>query len=136
MSLNTGTERPLSTLRFYLQGEGKVVHALYELLFNNALAVELRPGAAAPASSAVTLGREALQPVGFGDGEELLPTPDRLFRGYRVLQEYFAFPEKFLFVDLVGGISSGEAALLQGLRTNYSGLDEATAEYLRKTYLQ
>ena len=30
------------------------------------------------------------------------PTPDRLFRGYRLLQEYFAFPEKFLFVDLVG----------------------------------
>jgi len=32
----------------------------------------------------------------------LLPTPDRLFRGYRVLQEYFSFPEKFLFVDLEG----------------------------------
>jgi tetratricopeptide (TPR) repeat protein len=32
--------------------------------------------------------------------------------------------------------SSGEAALLQALRTNYSSLDEATAEYLRKTYLQ
>ena len=32
--------------------------------------------------------------------------------------------------------SSGEAALLQALRTNYSSLDEAAAEYLRKTYLQ
>ncbi|HEX7527744.1 MAG TPA: type VI secretion system baseplate subunit TssF, partial [Thermoanaerobaculia bacterium] len=31
-----------------------------------------------------------------------LPTPDRIFRGYRVLQEYFSFPEKFLFVDLDG----------------------------------
>ena len=97
-----GTERPLSRLRFYLQGEGKVVHALYELLFNDALAVELRPGASAPDSAAVTLGPEALRPVGFGDDETLLPTPDRLFRGYRVLQEYFSFPEKFLFVDLDG----------------------------------
>jgi tetratricopeptide (TPR) repeat protein len=32
--------------------------------------------------------------------------------------------------------SSGEAALLQGLRTNYSSLDEFAASYLRKTYLQ
>ena len=96
------SERPLSRLRFYLQGEGKVVHALYELLFNDALAVELRPKAAAPDSAAVVLGPEALRPVGFGDDETLLPTPDRLFRGYRVLQEYFTFPEKFLFVDLEG----------------------------------
>src|SRR5664279_661728 len=50
-----GTERPLSRLRFYLQGEGKVVHALYELLFNDALAVELRPQASAPDSAAVSL---------------------------------------------------------------------------------
>jgi type VI secretion system protein ImpG len=97
-----GDERPLSRLRFYLQGEGKVVHSLYELLFNDALAVELRPGASAPDSEAVTLGPEALRPVGFDDDETLLPTPDRLFRGYRVLQEYFSFPEKFLFVDLDG----------------------------------
>jgi tetratricopeptide (TPR) repeat protein len=32
--------------------------------------------------------------------------------------------------------SSGENAMLQALRTNYSSLDEATAEYLRRTYLQ
>jgi type VI secretion system protein ImpG len=97
-----GVERPLSKLRFYLQGEGKVIHSLYELLFNDTLAVELRPQASSPDSAAVQLGPEALQPVGFRDDETLLPTPDRLFRGYRVLQEYFSFPEKFLFVDLEG----------------------------------
>jgi len=32
--------------------------------------------------------------------------------------------------------SSGENALLQALRTNYSSLDDSTAEYLRRTYLQ
>jgi type VI secretion system protein ImpG len=97
-----GEEFPLSKLRFYLQGEGKVVHALYELLFCDTLAVELRPQASSPDSAAVVLGPEALRPVGFGEDETLLPTPDRLFRGYRVLQEYFTFPEKFLFVDLEG----------------------------------
>jgi tetratricopeptide (TPR) repeat protein len=32
--------------------------------------------------------------------------------------------------------SSGEAALLQGLRTDFSGLDDATITFLRRTYLQ
>jgi hypothetical protein len=32
--------------------------------------------------------------------------------------------------------ASGENALLQSLRTNYSSLDDSTAEYLRRTYLQ
>lgn len=32
--------------------------------------------------------------------------------------------------------SSGAAALLQGLRTNFSALDDATVAYLRQTYLQ
>jgi type VI secretion system protein ImpG len=32
----------------------------------------------------------------------LLPYPARSFPGYRLLQEYFALPQKFLFVDLLG----------------------------------
>ncbi len=32
----------------------------------------------------------------------MLPYPRRSFVGYRLLQEYFTFPEKFLFFDLAG----------------------------------
>jgi type VI secretion system protein ImpG len=32
----------------------------------------------------------------------MLPYPRRSFLGYRLLQEYFTFPEKFFFIDLVG----------------------------------
>ncbi len=39
---------------------------------------------------------------GFEAEEALLPTPRRVFEGYRLLQEYFAMPERFLFVDLQG----------------------------------
>ncbi|MCA0872575.1 type VI secretion system baseplate subunit TssF [Seohaeicola saemankumensis] len=39
---------------------------------------------------------------GFAPDEALLPTPRRVFDGYRLLQEYFAMPERFLFVDLYG----------------------------------
>ena len=32
----------------------------------------------------------------------MLPYPRRSFVGYRLLQEYFCFPQKFLFLDLTG----------------------------------
>jgi type VI secretion system protein ImpG len=43
-----------------------------------------------------------LRPVGFADEEALLPYPRQSFSGYRLLQEYFTFPEKFFFLDLSG----------------------------------
>ena len=43
-----------------------------------------------------------LQPVGFTSDEGILPYSDRSFLGYRLLQEYFTFPEKFFFFDLTG----------------------------------
>ncbi len=39
---------------------------------------------------------------GFAPEEALLPTPLRSFDGYRLLQEYFAMPERFHFVELQG----------------------------------
>lgn len=39
---------------------------------------------------------------GFDPEEALLPIPRRVFDGYRLLQEYFAMPERFLFVELQG----------------------------------
>jgi type VI secretion system protein ImpG len=43
-----------------------------------------------------------LRPVGFGADEGMLPFSGRSFVAYRLLQEYFTFPEKFLFFDLSG----------------------------------
>jgi type VI secretion system protein ImpG len=40
--------------------------------------------------------------VGFAEEEALIPYPLNTFRGYRFLQEYFAFQDKFLFVDVNG----------------------------------
>jgi len=47
----------------------------------------------------------ALHPVGFEPDEGLLPYTGRSFLGYRLLQEYFTFPKKFLFLD-VGGFDA------------------------------
>src|SRR4029453_15204225 len=50
--------------------------------------------------NAVAVGPEALRPVGFGRDEALLPYPARSFVGYRLLTEFFTFPQKFLFADV------------------------------------
>lgn len=101
--------RPLESLRFSLQGEGKVVYALYELLMNDVLQIELRPGAGGGTASPVMLPAGALRPVGFEREESVLPHSERSFAGYRLLQEYFAFPEKYLFFD-VGGLERAVSA--------------------------
>jgi type VI secretion system protein ImpG len=91
---------PLTSLRFYLNGLPQHVYALYELLFNHALDVAVAGGA--ESGPPAVLPADALRPVGFGPDEGLLPYPARSFPGYRLLTEYFAFPNKFLFVDLTG----------------------------------
>src|SRR5260370_39068975 len=48
----------------------------------------------------VVLPASSLRPVGFEDKEALLPYPRHSFSGYRLLQEYFSFPEKFFFLEL------------------------------------
>ncbi|RMQ33896.1 type VI secretion system baseplate subunit TssF [Pseudomonas amygdali] len=48
------------------------------------------------------ISADQVQPVGFAEDESLIPYPLNTFRGYRYLQEYFCFPEKFLFSDIGG----------------------------------
>jgi type VI secretion system protein ImpG len=87
----------LDRVRFFLKGQAQHVFALYELLLNCSLDVAALPeGSTEP----VLLGSEAIQPVGLEPHEGLLPYPPRSFPGFRLLSEYFAFVEKFLFFDL------------------------------------
>jgi type VI secretion system protein ImpG len=102
-------ELGLGTLRFFLQGEGHQVYPLYELLFNHVSEVQLRPGPRQRGLAPVRLGPSCVQPVGFAADEGLLPYSPRSFLGYRLIHEYFAFPEKFLFFDL-GGLEAAARA--------------------------
>lgn len=43
-----------------------------------------------------------LRPVGFADNEALLPYPSNAFPGFRILQEFFVMPHKFLFFEITG----------------------------------
>jgi type VI secretion system protein ImpG len=92
----------MTSLRFYLNGESNLIHALYELLFNNCTQILVRDPDAKFQKPPLRLGPGALRAMGFQDEEALLEYPRRSFTGYRVLQEYFSFPEKFFFVELTG----------------------------------
>jgi type VI secretion system protein ImpG len=89
-------------LRFYLNGESGVVNTLYELLCANLLKVVIRDPSPGSRVRPVTLPASVLKPVGFEEDQGVLPYSSRSFLGYRLLQEYFTFPEKFLFLDLTG----------------------------------
>ena len=91
----------LKTLRLFVQGDGTVVNGLIELLCNNCVQIVARD-LAAPTKKSVTFAPGSLCQVGFKADEGLFPFPRRSFWGYRLLQEYFAFPEKFSFLDLSG----------------------------------
>ena len=91
----------IQKLKFYISGETTVAHTLLELLSNNCVSVIIRD-TAAPTKRFVTLPASSIRPLGFSDSEGILPYPQRSFTGYRVLQEYFTFPEKFFFFELNG----------------------------------
>lgn len=93
----------LDRLRFFLNGDNQLIATLYEILFHHALEVVFRPADRDVKAAPVTVTpARALHQVGFGPDEALLPYPRRSFRGYGLLTEFFAFPAKFLFVDLAG----------------------------------
>jgi len=91
----------LETLAFYLNGESAVVHGLYELLCRNCVRILVRDPAN-PKAPVRELPVRNLQPMGFGDAEDVLPYPRRSFVGYRLLQEYSPFQKNFFFMSLKG----------------------------------
>jgi type VI secretion system protein ImpG len=89
-------------LRFFLNGDGTPIHLLYELLFAHAVRVQLRPRGPGRNIDPIVLGADSIRPVGFERNEGLLNYSEQSFLGYRLLQEYFYFPQKFMFFDLAG----------------------------------
>ncbi|MCU0650203.1 MAG: type VI secretion system baseplate subunit TssF [Gemmatimonadaceae bacterium] len=110
----------LSSVRLHLTGDGGFVGALLETLGTKVRAAFVRPVAPAATAGAapkpratppqaIELPLDVIQLAGFGEHEGLLPYPKRAFLGYRALQEYFALPQKYHFIDL-GGFDIARAA--------------------------
>ena len=91
----------VDSLRLYLNApQFQTAADLYELLCNDVIEVVLAADADDP--HPITLSADNIRPVGFDRDEAVLPATSRTHPGYRLLSEYFAFPQKFLFVELSG----------------------------------
>jgi len=101
----------LEKLRLHLAGERYICQTLYLGLMRHLddIQMVLLDANGKPLKDSfgktvtpLKIAPDQLQPAGFGEDEALVPYPVNTFCGYRYLQEYFAFQEKFLFVDLAG----------------------------------
>ena len=91
----------LERLSLFLSGSDGSRERLYEQLVANVAAIYVRP-TTRPLPWQERLPADAIQPRGFDPEDALLPRAPQSFDGYRLLQEYYAMPERFLFIDIDG----------------------------------
>ena len=85
----------------FLQGADQLPFELYAQLLGNTVGVLVQP-VARPVPWIEVLPASVISPLGFAEREALLPHAPASFQGYRNLHEYFAFPERLLFVAIDG----------------------------------
>lgn len=91
----------LPNLPIHLSGSDEVAFRLHELALGACVGMLVVP------TQRPQTWHEFVEPrnvgsVGFDDEQALLPVTLRGFQGYRLVHEYFAFPQRFLFLDLQG----------------------------------
>ncbi|MDU8924534.1 type VI secretion system baseplate subunit TssF [Pasteurellaceae bacterium LIM206] len=87
----------LNKLRFYLDGDEYNSQQLY-LWFS----YYLESAQLIVNDTTYPVPNINFAPVGFKKEDAILPYPKHTNAGYRVLQEYFCFPDSFLFFDVTG----------------------------------
>ncbi len=93
---------PLDDLRLHCSAGDDIAYKLHELVCGNTLGVCVMAGKGNSTRHVLLEGADTVEPVGFEEEHALLPNTLRGFEGYRLMQEYFAFPQRFLFFDLRG----------------------------------
>ena len=122
IDLRTLVERPLNTLGcarldFHLSGDTQTARTLYLWL-----AQYLRHVSITINGEVRRLPASCVLFPGFSPDEALLPYPQNVFDGYRILQEYFVFPQRFHFFGLCGleKIWPGQAAQQVALEFHFT----------------
>lgn len=85
-------------LVFFLSGPDIEALTLLELLMQHTVGIFCQTVGAEPRRQ--VLSDDALKQEGFAPDQALLPDDLRNFDGYRLLQEYFAFPARFQFISI------------------------------------
>lgn len=88
----------LQRVRIYLNAPKYIAYQLYELLFSQVSTLALARSALD--TQPICLSPDVIKAVGFAPEEAAWHYSEQSFPGYRLLSEFFVFPEKFLFVEL------------------------------------
>ena len=101
-------------LRLHLQGAFTKTSVWYYLLRECVSSVGVWAGSEGERFKVGVLPAKSIKPVGLSTDVNLFPVVKQQFSGHRLLFEYFCYPEKFLYLDVIG---------LEGL---FEGLSAAT----------
>ncbi|GGC78520.1 type VI secretion system baseplate subunit TssF [Undibacterium terreum] len=94
-------EIALDKLSLYIRGSDSLPSKILEQILANAVGMVAMP-TRQPVAWHQFIHKSQIARVGYEDEQALLPTGPRSFQGYRLLHEYFAFPQRFMFVELGG----------------------------------
>ena len=84
-------------LPLFIRGTDHTSLRLYELLLGASLGSLLR---STKDGLRHVVAKDAVLPLGLEEEQALLPNVPKAFQGYRLLQEYFALPNRFMFAEL------------------------------------
>ena len=85
------------SLRVFVDGEPSFCAAFLDSIFLRSVAAYVEVEGS---RRWLRLNKTPITPVGFGQQDGLIDFPERSHPAYRLLTEYFAFPEKFSFFDI------------------------------------
>ena len=93
------SELSLDSLPLFLRGADGIPMRIYEQILGNSVAMVVKPKGQTATLDQV-IDKSHIKRVGYSDDQAVLPYGPRSFQGYRLVQEYFAFPERYSFVEL------------------------------------
>jgi len=91
---------PLNSLAFYVKATPDIAHRIFEQVTTDCIGAYVR--GTRPGSTVHFIPPNSVRQDGLEDSEALLPVTRKSFQGYRLLQEYFTFPERYLFFSVHG----------------------------------
>ena len=123
---------PLDALTFFIKATPDIAARIHEQVMADCVGFYARAGG--------TGGRghfrsaASIRAVGLEDDEAMLPVTRRGFQGYRLLQEYYAFPERTRFFEVrdlqaaVAGCDGDELEIFLAMRRVQPALENALDE--------
>ncbi len=98
----TFAQLKIGSLRFFLGGLPDVALRLHELVCGATIGLLAGPPGRGVEAGRLFIEASHVGAVGYDDADAMLPVTLRGLAGTRLVQEYFAFPQRFLFIDVSG----------------------------------